>query len=197
MKRSAYRLIEETAMLNRAAQLTLIAALLATAACSKKKPLPPPPPPATAPAMAPSSSGNTDTAMAAPSAVGTANIPGSVADFKATSGSDTVLFGYDSYEIDDTARGVLGKQAEWLARYPGVKVTIEGHADERGTREYNLALGDRRANAAKNFLGAQGVATARIATISYGKERPVAEGSDEAAWAQNRRAVTVIIGGAR
>ena len=180
-------------MLNRVAQLTLVAALLATAACSKKKPLPPPPPPATAPAT-PSAAPDTGGSGAGNAS---ANTPGSIADFKAVSGSDTVLFGYDSYEIDDPSRVILGKQAEWLARYPQVKVTIQGHTDERGTREYNLALGDRRANAAKNFLAAQGVATARIATISYGKERPVAEGSDEAAWAQNRRAVTVIVSGAR
>ena len=185
-------------MLNRVAQLTLIAALLATTACStKKKPLPPAPPSATAPATAPSGSDGSGSGMTQPGGVGTTGIPGSIADFKQASGSDTVLFGYDSYEIDDTARGILGRQAEWLARYPAVKVTIEGHTDERGTREYNLALGDRRANAAKNFLAAQGVTTARIATISYGKERPVAEGSDEAAWAQNRRAVTVIVSGAR
>ncbi len=124
-------------------------------------------------------------------------MPGSIADFRQTSGSDTVLFAYDSYEVDDTAKAILGKQAEWLARYPAVKVTIEGHTDERGTREYNLALGDRRANAAKNFLAAQGVSPARMQTISYGKERPVAEGSDETAYAQNRRAVTVIVSGAK
>jgi len=187
-------------MPSRVAHLTLTAALLACAACAKKKPLPPPPPTAVAPGTTLPGSGGT--AVAPPVGVGTtgtpgSSAPGSVADFKATAGSDTVLFGYDSYEIDDTARATLGKQVEWLARYPAVKVTIEGHTDERGTREYNLALGDRRANAAKNFLAAQGVATARLATISYGKERPVAEGSDETAWAQNRRAVTVIVSGAR
>lgn len=181
-------------MLNRVAQLSLIAALLATSACTKKKPLPPAPPPATAPS---SSSTAPGTSGSGSSGTVSANTPGSVADFKAVSGGDTVLFGSDSYEIDDPSRVILGKQAEWLARYSQVKVTVQGHADERGTREYNLALGDRRANAAKNFLAAQGVATARIATISYGKERPVAEGSDESAWAQNRRAVTVIVSGAR
>lgn len=182
-------------MLHRASTLAIVAVLVGTAACStKKKVLPPPPPPATAPmapTMTPPSSGSGDTA------VGTTTLPGSVADFKATSGSDTVLFGSDSYEVDDTAKAILGKQAEWLARYPGVKVTVEGHCDERGTREYNLALGDRRASAAKNFLAAQGVAASRIATISYGKERPVADGTDEAAYAQNRRAVTVIVSGAK
>ncbi|WP_419816516.1 peptidoglycan-associated lipoprotein Pal [Glacieibacterium sp.] len=183
-------------MFNRALQFSLVAALVATAACSpKKKNLPPPPPPAAAPGDTAPPSGNTGPSSA-DTGVGTSNIPGSQADFVAQSGSDRVLFGYDSYEIDDAGRGVLGKQAEWLARYANVKITIEGHTDERGTREYNLALGDRRANAAKNFLAAQGVAASRIQTISYGKERPEAEGSDEAAYARNRRAVTVIMSGA-
>ena len=87
---------------------------------------------------------------------------------------------------------MLDTQAAWLQRYPNVRVTIEGHADERGTREYNLALGDRRANAAKNYLEARGIAASRMTVMSWGKERPVALGSDEGAWAQNRRAVTVI-----
>lgn len=174
----------------------LAAALIATAACSgkKKKDLPPLPPQSTAPADP--GAGGTGASGQGDTGVGSANLPGSQSDFVAQSGSDRVLFGYDSYEIDDEARTVLGKQAEWLARYPQVKITIEGHTDERGTREYNLALGDRRANAAKNFLAAQGVQSGRIATISYGKERPEAEGSDEAAYARNRRAVTVLLSGA-
>ena len=86
---------------------------------------------------------------------------------------------------------------EWLARNPQVRVTIEGHTDERGTREYNLALGERRANAAKNFLGAQGVGADRLTIISYGKERPAVDGSNEEAWARNRRAVTVVVSGGR
>ena len=180
-------------MLHRASTLAMIAVLIGVSACStKKKALPPAPPPASAPltqAAPPAAAPTGD--------VGNRAVPGSVEDFKQTSGSDTVLFAYDSYEVDDTAKAILGKQAEWLARYPAVKVSIEGHTDERGTREYNLALGDRRANAAKNFLAAQGVSPARMTTISYGKERPVAEGSDEAAYAQNRRAVTVIVSGAR
>lgn len=183
-------------MLNRTPLLIAATALLALGACAKKKADLPPPPPAagtTAPGMvAPPAA----TGVAPPAAVGTSEIPGSVADFIATSGSDRVRFGYDSYDLDDEARGVLGKQAEWLARYNRVRITIEGHADERGTREYNLALGERRANAAKNFLAAQGVDTGRIGTISYGKERPEADGSDEGAWARNRRAVTVILSGA-
>ena len=181
-------------MLHRASTVAMIAVLVGVGACStKKKALPPAPPPATGPGTpyAPPPSGG-DTGN-----VGSTAIPGSIADFKQTSGSDTVLFAYDSYDVDDTAKGILGRQAEWLARYPGVKVTVEGHTDERGTREYNLALGDRRATAAKNFLAAQGVSASRMQTISYGKERPVADGSDEAAYAQNRRAVTVIVSGAR
>ena len=170
-----------------------VIALLAiglSACATKKKDLPPPPPTA---AMTPAPEANdadSDGVKTAP--VTRAGIPGSAADFVAQSGTDTVLFPYDSYDIDDEARAVLGKQAEWLARYPTVRVTVEGHADERGTREYNLALGDRRATAAKNFLAAQGIATRRMTTISYGKERPTAEGADEAAFARNRRAVTVV-----
>ena len=89
-------------------------------------------------------------------------------------------------------RPVLQRQAEWMGRYSDVRVQVEGHADERGTREYNLALGQRRANSARDVLVASGVNGARISTISYGKDRPAALGSDEAAWAQNRRAVTVV-----
>ncbi|MES2755445.1 MAG: peptidoglycan-associated lipoprotein Pal [Pseudomonadota bacterium] len=107
--------------------------------------------------------------------------------------SDTINFATDQYDIDPRARAILDSQAAWLARNPDVTVTLEGHADERGTREYNLALGDRRANSAKNYLAARGVNPARITTISYGKERPLALGSDEASWAQNRRAVTVAL----
>jgi peptidoglycan-associated lipoprotein len=106
------------------------------------------------------------------------------------------LFAYDSYELDDAARQTLGRQAQWLQKYANVRLTVEGHADERGTREYNLALGDRRANAVKNYLAAQGVSAGRMSTISYGKERPAVQGSDEQSYAENRRAVSVISGGA-
>ncbi|GGE06957.1 outer membrane lipoprotein Omp16 [Polymorphobacter glacialis] len=184
---------KEIGMSQRLLSLPLIAALAITvsACATKKKDLPPPPPTATTPST-PGTGLDSGTGTPPVAGVGNANIPGSAADFAAQSGTDTVLFQYDSYEIDDEARTILGKQAEWLARYPNVRVTVEGHADERGTREYNLALGDRRATAAKNFLAAQGVGTSRMTTISYGKERPVAEGSDEAAWALNRRSVTVV-----
>ena len=119
--------------------------------------------------------------------------PGSQADFLASVSSDKIYFGTDKSDIDDESRVTLRNQAEWLLRYPQKRITVEGHCDERGTREYNLALGERRANAAKNYLAALGVDPSRITTISYGKERPAALGSDEAAWAQNRRAVTVTV----
>ena len=121
-----------------------------------------------------------------------AAVPGSAADFRAVVMSDRVFFDTDQYDIDAQDRSVLDSQAAWLRQYPNVRVTVEGHADERGTREYNIALGERRANAAKNYLVAAGIQPARLTTVSYGKERPAALGSDEQAWAQNRRAVTVV-----
>src|SRR5690606_13012106 len=105
---------------------------------------------------------------------------------------DRVFFGYDRYDLAAEARATLEKQATWLQQYPNLVITIEGHADERGTREYNLALGERRANSVKNYLVALGVPASRITTISYGKERPAVVGSDEMAWSQNRRGVTVV-----
>jgi len=125
--------------------------------------------------------------------VGSAIVPGSAADFLDKVGSDKVYFATDSYEIDSASQATLDRQSGWLNQYPAVKITIEGHCDERGTREYNLALGERRANAAKDYLVSLGVPAARLTTISYGKERPVALGSNEAAWAQNRRAVTIVM----
>ena len=119
--------------------------------------------------------------------------PGSRADFLRSVPADRIFFDFDSYSVDAQDRTTLDAQAVWLARYPNVRVTIEGHADERGTREYNLALGERRANAAKNYLASLGIDASRIGTISYGKERPEAVGSDEASWAKNRRAVTVTV----
>jgi peptidoglycan-associated lipoprotein len=106
--------------------------------------------------------------------------------------SDTVLFGFDQYDLSADARATLDRQAAWLRQNPQRSITIEGHCDERGTREYNLALGDRRANSVKNYLVTLGIPADRIRTISYGKERPAAIGASEAAWAQNRRAVTVV-----
>lgn len=172
---------------NRIAQCALIGALVLTGACAKKRPdvLPPAPVGTTDP--------NAGQGTGPTGPVSGAVVPGSREDFLRSVTSDTVNFGLDMYDIDPQARAILDTQAQWLARYPNVRVTIEGHADERGTREYNLALGDRRANAAKNYLAARGIDAGRISTISYGKERPAALGSDEASWAQNRRAVTVTL----
>jgi len=164
--------------------LLCTAALIALAGCAKKPPakLPPAPQQTT---TAPETTTTTTTETRGPT-------PGSRADFLAQAGSDTVHFATDSSDLDSEATATLTKQAAWLQKFPNIRVTIEGHCDERGTREYNLALGDRRANSAKNFLINNGIAASRISVISYGKERPVATGSDEESWAQNRRAVTVV-----
>jgi peptidoglycan-associated lipoprotein len=161
---------------------TVIAASLALSACGAKPPKQLPPEPGT---------GTTTTTM--PPAGPAAPVPGSQADFVASVMSDTIHFDTDRFNIDTAAMAALQSQAQWLARYPAKRVTLEGHCDERGTRDYNIALGERRANAAKNYLASLGVDASRITTVSYGKERPVALGSDEASWAQNRRAVTVTI----
>ncbi len=105
---------------------------------------------------------------------------------------DTVNFDYDSAELTVSARSTLNRQSAFLSVNPGLMIVIEGHADERGTREYNLALGDRRATAVRDYLVAKGIDPARVRTVSYGKERPTASGSDEGAWAKNRRAATVF-----
>lgn len=167
--------------MTRATTLMLAASLLALGACAKKPPkeLPPAPVETTGPV----------TTDAASSAV----VSGSQEDFVATVSSDRIFFDTDSSDVDGADQATLQSQAAWLAKYAEKRITVEGHADERGTREYNLALGERRANATKNALVALGVSTARITTVSYGKERPDATGSDEDAYARNRRAVTVTV----
>lgn len=120
--------------------------------------------------------------------------PGSQQDFISNVG-DRVLFETDSTELTSLGQATLDKQARWLQQYPRYTFTMEGHADERGTREYNFALGARRAETAKNYLIAKGVAASRMRTISFGKERPVAVCDDISCWSQNRRAVTVLSGG--
>jgi peptidoglycan-associated lipoprotein len=117
--------------------------------------------------------------------------PGSQEDLVATAG-DRVFYAFDSSTLDDSARSTLDAQSGWLGKYPQVSVRVEGNSDERGTEEYNLGLGQRRAKAARDMLVAKGVSSSRITTISNGKEKPVASGSDEAAWAQNRNAMTVV-----
>jgi peptidoglycan-associated lipoprotein len=160
----------------------VLAASLALGACAGKAPKVLPPDP------------GTGVSTGATQGTSTAPVPGSQADFVAQMmGQDTVYFDTDRFNIDSADMAALQAQAAWLARYPAKQATIEGHADERGTREYNLALGERRANAAKNYLVSIGIDASRLATVSYGKERPVALGSDEQSWARNRRAVTVTI----
>jgi len=171
-------------MNTRLAAVLLLAGTGAMAGCAKKAPDQLPPPPAS-------------TAEATPttSQVPQGPQPGSQAHFvNAVNGQNVIYFETDRYNIDSADAAALQSQAQYLMQYSGVNVTIEGHCDERGTREYNLALGERRANAAKNYLVSLGVDASRVRTVSYGKERPAALGSNEGAWAQNRRAVTVVIG---
>ena len=154
----------------------LLGVLLLLAACSSTPPEPPPGPPGP-----PGGAG-----------VGSRSIvPGSQQDLEASAG-DRVFFAFDRSDISPEARQIVTRQADWLRRYPNVTVTIEGHCDERGTREYNLALGERRAQAVKNVLVASGISASRMSTISYGKERPAVVGSSDESYAQNRRAVTVV-----
>ena len=118
-------------------------------------------------------------------------VPGSQQDLVANVG-DRVFFDYDQFTLKPEARRTLDRQAEWMGRYPNVRLSIEGHADERGTREYNLALAERRAKSVKDYLVSKGINASRLTSISYGKERPVALGSNELAWTQNRRGVSVV-----
>ena len=173
---------------------TAIAALLFITAC------------ATAPEESGDASGSggaastgsqpTQTARAVPapkqeSMMSDAPKPGSYAELVANVG-DRVLFEFDKFDLQSQARQTLDRQASWLKQYPSVTVRVEGHCDERGTREYNLALGQRRAAAVRDYLVALGVSASRVDVISYGKERPEVVGSNQAAWAQNRRGVTTI-----
>jgi peptidoglycan-associated lipoprotein len=159
-------------------KLAAIAFAVVLAGCETK---PPPAPPAPPPAPV---------ATPAPSIV-----PGSAEDLRVNVG-DTVHFDYDKYGVLDSDKATLQRQAAWLAKFPSIKVTVEGYCDERGTREYNIALGAKRANAVKEYLVSLGVSAARVDTISYGKEKPICTDSNEACWAQNRRGVTIIASGA-
>jgi peptidoglycan-associated lipoprotein len=131
------------------------------------------------------------TTTTTPSGTATGIVPGSQEDLVANVG-DRVFYDFNVATLRADAKGTLDKQAAWLAKYGSVNVQIAGNCDERGTEEYNLALGQRRANSAASYLKAKGVATARMSTISYGKDRPTAQGSDEQAWAQNRNAITSV-----
>ncbi len=121
--------------------------------------------------------------------------PGSVEDFRVSVG-DRVFFGYDSFSLTPEARSVLERQAAWLRQYPNVRILVAGNCDERGTREYNLSLGARRASAVRDFLVNLGVSPARVETVSYGKERPIDPRSNEEAWSVNRNGHTQIVSGA-
>jgi peptidoglycan-associated lipoprotein len=152
---------------------------------------------------APPSTGMTDTSMsdygtalgtpqqATPDYVGGDTVGAGQNRFAQEAGA-IVYFDYDSSALRSDARATLDKQADWLRRYPNINVVVEGHCDERGTREYNIALGDRRATSIRDYLIGNGVASSRLRTISYGKERPAVLGSNEQSWAQNRRGVTVV-----
>jgi len=174
----------------------IILSLASLAACATKpKYAPavqaPPPPPPPAPPPPPEA-----TPLPPPGAVSSRPIPGSAQDFVIKAG-DLVYFDYDKYEVRDDARPILDAQADWLQRYPAVRVRIDGNCDERGTREYNFALGSRRANAVRDYLVGRGLSTNRIETVSYGKERPIDTGTGEEAWARDRNARTVITQGAQ
>jgi len=150
--------------------LTLIAAAFLLVACSSTS--------ATSP-------------TAGDAGAGGAAVPGSQEDLVVNVG-DRVFFNFDQYDLTPQGQATLQAQAAWLQQYPNVSLIIEGHADERGTREYNLALGERRAVAVRNYLIALGVSPTRLTTVSYGKERPAVVGSNDSAWAQNRRGVSVV-----
>jgi peptidoglycan-associated lipoprotein len=159
-----------------------VCSALALSACSKKPPAELPPAPQ-----------DTSTPTPPPPRT-TGPIPGSQEHFRQImAGRDTIYFDTDMFNIDAQDQVALREQATYLGQFPNVRATIEGHADERGTREYNLALGERRANAAKNYLISLGVPADRLNVVSYGKERPADIGSNEQAWARNRRAVTVVM----
>ncbi len=170
--------------MNRLIIAVTLSSALALGACKKEPPVVTP--------DAPQDTVTQPTPTPAPTS--TAPQPGSQSHFSsAMAGADTIYFDTDSYSIDNEDMTALRRQAEYLLQYTGARATVEGHADERGTRDYNLALGERRANAAKNYLVSLGVPESRLRTLSYGEERPVATGSNEQAWARNRRAVTVMI----
>ena len=155
---------------------------LTLAACAPKAPKELPPAPTT-----------TTTTTTPPVTTPAGPMPGSQEDFVASVTSDTIHFDTDRYNVDVQSQAILQSQAQWLARYPDKKITLEGHCDERGTRDYNIALGERRAQAVSSYLQGQGIAANRIQTISFGKDKPLDPGHDESAWARNRNSYTNVI----
>jgi peptidoglycan-associated lipoprotein len=173
--------------------LTLLAtATVALAACASNPPPEPPPVPAasntatvTPPPVQPPQPPRVTPPPSGP-------LAGSKADF-AVKATDRVYFDYDAYNLDSDDQRSLASQIAWLKQFPSTRVEVQGHADERGTRDYNIALGERRAQSVKSFLVAQGIAETRIQTISFGKDKPLDPGHDEAAWSRNRNAFTNVI----
>jgi len=172
---------------------TIVFGCVILCACASHEPTVPPPAPAAA-ATAPQPMRRVAETPPAPRQTPAAPagiVPGSLRDFQVNVG-DRVFFAFDTSNLDDAARQTLAKEALWLKRFPAVDVTIQGNCDERGTREYNLALGARRAEAVKEYLTVAGINVSRLSIISFGKEQPVCAESTEACWAQNRSAVSVI-----
>ena len=178
---------------NTAVNLGLIAALsLAITACATRRPAGPGA--TTGPAA--NAEGGYTTGPGPVTSSSNGVLPGTMQDFVVNVG-DTVFFDTDSFTLRNDAYPILENQSRWLASYPQVRIRIEGNADERGTREYNFALGARRSNTVREFLVTRGISASRIETVSYGKERPVDPGAGETAWARNRNAHTAITAGAR
>ena len=176
-----------------------VAAASLAACASKPKPLPPVPEAPRAPPEAPRAPEPPRLPPRPPQAPPPQQqgaLPGSAQDFVVSAG-DRVYFDFDSYTVRDDAKPILDAQAAWLVRYPQVTVRIDGNADERGTVDYNFALGARRANSVRDYLVSKGVATSRIETVSYGKSKPIDARSSEEGWAANRNGHTAITGGAR
>ena len=175
--------------------LFLASGLLVTAACCTKKPAPAPAPevqaeptPTPAPVPVP-----TAAPIVAPVAEPVAEtLPADLAELNKKGYLKDIFFDYDLYDVRADQRDVMGVNAEWLKKWPTVKIQIEGHCDERGSNKYNMALGDKRANAARDYLVSLGIDASRVTTISYGEERPFVEGQSESAWSQNRRAHFVV-----
>lgn len=164
--------------------LSMLAVILLVAACTKK------PTETVVTSTDGGMSGGSSSTMGTDT-MGTSIAPGSKEDFTVNIG-DRVFFDYDMSDLKPEGRATVERQVQWLKTYANTRITVEGHADERGTREYNLALGERRAQAVRNYMIALGLDASRVSTISYGKERPAVVGSDESSWAQNRRAVSAV-----
>jgi peptidoglycan-associated lipoprotein len=163
--------------------IIVIGAALAISGCTKKDDI----------AASTGDATTSQASTAGSSAQAPGPVPGTVQDFTVNVG-DRIFFATDSYNLDGAAQSTLGLQAQWLRQNAGAMIVVEGHADERGTREYNIALGGRRANSVRNYLIAQGIDHSRVRTISYGKERPEKICSNESCWRVNRRGVTTLSG---